>query len=44
MLRVDREAVLIAGENGKKLQQIVWKEIVDALEKDAPEVKQLAKM
>jgi hypothetical protein len=44
MLTFNREAVLIAGEKGKKLQQIVWKEVVDALQKDVPEVKQLTKM
>ena len=32
------------GEKGKQLQQTVWREVVEALEKDVPEVKQLAKL
>ncbi|KAK5174978.1 uncharacterized protein LTR77_000114 [Saxophila tyrrhenica] len=35
-------APLMQGEKGKKLQQIVWKEVTDALARDVPEVRQLA--
>ena len=37
----DRPAPLMIGEKGKLLQAKVWDEIVEALEKDVPEVKQL---
>ena len=31
------------GEKGKKLQEAVWKEVIAALERDVPEVKDLVK-
>ena len=39
-----RLAPLQKGEKGKQLQERAWKEIVEALVKDVPEVKQLAAM
>jgi hypothetical protein len=33
---------LSKGERGKQLQQVVWKEMMDALVKNVPEVRELA--
>jgi hypothetical protein len=38
-----RDAENISGEEGKKLKETVWFEIVDALRKDVPEVAGLLK-
>lgn len=39
-----RPPPLSTGEQGKQLQAKVWKEVIEALERDVPEVKQLAGM
>ena len=39
-----RDAKILRGEEGEKLQRRVWAEIVGALEKDVPEVRELAGM
>jgi hypothetical protein len=41
MLIVDRPTPLISGEEGEKLRKRVWGEIVEALEKDIPRVKEV---
>ena len=37
----DRPAPLMVGEKGKILEERVWNEIVEALEKDVPEIRQM---
>jgi hypothetical protein len=37
---VYRPAPLVSGEEGEELMKRIWNEIVDALEKDVPQVKE----
>lgn len=38
-----RPAPLMIGEKGKRLRETVWKEVIEALEKDVPEVRAMLK-